>query len=137
MSDGEIPQHDPDPERAAAPSPGEPANGSSEQSDPYPQSAGDAQPLLEPQPGQRAAKARSQPDGDGAASGRAGRRIAPPRTVWAALAALCVAAGAAGSVLGAHALAGHDEAQARQNFHLSVTSTGIASAVRVARQREE
>jgi diguanylate cyclase (GGDEF)-like protein len=57
--------------------------------------------------------------------------------VWAAVAALCVAAGAAGSVLGAHALVGHDEAQARQNFHLSVTSTGIASAVKVALQREE
>lgn len=138
MSDGETPQDhpDPDPERAAAPSAGVPANGSSGQSDPSPQSAGDAQPPVEPQPQEGAAETSSQPDGDGA-SGRLGRRIAGPRAVWAAVAALCVAAGAAGSVLGAHALAGHDEAQARQSFHLSVTSTGIASAVKVALQREE
>src|SRR6202035_2828819 len=139
MSDGDIPQHDPDPdpERAAAPSSEGPANGFSESSEPSPQLAGDAQPQLEPQPDQGAIEAPSPPDGHGAVTGRPSRRIAPPRTLWAAVAALCVAAGAAGSVLGAHALAGHDEAQSRQNFHLSVTSTGIASTVRVALQREE
>jgi len=113
-----------------------PANGSPGQSEPARQSAGDVQPPVEPQTQEGADETSSQPDGDGV-SGRLGRRIAGPRAMWAAVAALCVAGGAAGSVLGAHALAGHDEAQARQNFRLSVTSTGIASAVKVALQRDE
>jgi hypothetical protein len=40
-------------------------------------------------------------------------------------------------VLGAHALARSDRDSARHSFHLSVTSTGIASTVRQAIQREE
>ena len=57
--------------------------------------------------------------------------------MWAAVAVLCAVAGAAGSVLGAHAVASHDDAQAKQAFHLSVSSTGIASTAKVAIQHEE
>jgi diguanylate cyclase (GGDEF)-like protein len=57
--------------------------------------------------------------------------------MWAAVAVLCVAAGAAGSVLGAHAVARTDATKARQAFHLSVSSTGIASTVKLAVQQEE
>jgi len=57
--------------------------------------------------------------------------------VWAAVAVFCIAAGAVGSLLGAHAVARTDDAKARQAFHLSVTSTGIAATVRVAIQHEE
>ncbi len=136
MSDGETPPNDPDPERAGAPSAGVPANGASEQSDPSPQAGGSAQPQVKPRLDQPADEASSRPDAHGA-TGRLRRLIAGPKAAWAAVAAICVVAGAAGSVLGAHALATHDETQARQNFHASVTSTGIASAVRVALQREE
>src|SRR5450759_3969005 len=38
--------------------------------------------------------------------------------VWAAVAVFCVAAGAVGSLLGAHAVARTDDAKARQAFHL-------------------
>src|SRR6202035_5444044 len=59
------------------------------------------------------------------------------KLIWAAVAALCVGAGAAGSVLGAHAVARTDDANARQAFRQSVSATGIASTVRVATQHEE
>jgi diguanylate cyclase (GGDEF)-like protein len=57
--------------------------------------------------------------------------------MWAAVAVLCVATGAVGSVLGAHAVARTDATKARQAFHLSVSSTGIASSVKLAIQQEE
>jgi diguanylate cyclase (GGDEF)-like protein len=57
--------------------------------------------------------------------------------IWAAAAALCVAAGVVGSVLGAHAVARTDATKDQQAFHLSVTSTGIASTVKLAIQQEE
>jgi diguanylate cyclase (GGDEF)-like protein len=57
--------------------------------------------------------------------------------MWAAVAVLCVAAGAVGSVVGANAVARTDATKARQAFHLSVSSTGIASTVKQAIQQEE
>jgi diguanylate cyclase (GGDEF)-like protein len=57
--------------------------------------------------------------------------------VWAAVAVLCVAAGVVGSLLGAHAVARTDATKDQQAFHLSVTSTGIASTVKLAIQQEE
>jgi diguanylate cyclase (GGDEF)-like protein len=54
---------------------------------------------------------------------------------WAALAALCVAAGAVGSVLGAHAVARTDAAKARLTFPR--TSAEIASTLKSAIQHEE
>jgi diguanylate cyclase (GGDEF)-like protein len=66
------------------------------------------------------------------------RRLANGRKgAWAAVAVLCVAAGAVGSVLGAHAVAGTDATKARQAFDRSVSSTGIASTVKLAIQQEE
>jgi diguanylate cyclase (GGDEF)-like protein len=58
------------------------------------------------------------------------------RLGWvAALAALCVAAGAVGSVLAAHSVASHDATKSQAAFRQS--STAIASAVKLAIQREE
>ncbi len=51
------------------------------------------------------------------------------------VAALCVAAGVVGSVLAAHGVANHDANKTRTAFHQS--STAIASALKLAIQREE
>jgi len=67
--------------------------------------------------------------------GRFGRPARGRRSVWAALAALCVAAGAVGSVLGAQSVARSDAAKARQAFPR--TSAGIASSLKLAIQHEE
>jgi diguanylate cyclase (GGDEF)-like protein len=55
--------------------------------------------------------------------------------VWAGAAVLCIAAGTIGSVLGAHAVARNDAANARPAFQQS--SAGIASTLKLAIQREE
>ena len=55
--------------------------------------------------------------------------------MWAAVAALCVAAGTVGSVLGAQAVARNDEASARRAFHHG--STAIASTLSLAIRHEE
>jgi diguanylate cyclase (GGDEF)-like protein len=57
------------------------------------------------------------------------------KAVWAAGALVCVAAGALGSVLGAHAVARTDAATARHGAQQ--TSAGIASTVKLAVRREE
>ncbi|MCW3068845.1 MAG: hypothetical protein JWL67_1470, partial [Solirubrobacterales bacterium] len=59
------------------------------------------------------------------------------RALWAAVAVICVSAGTATSVLVANSVARNDQAKARAAFHQSVTSTGIASTVRLALQQEE
>ncbi len=63
------------------------------------------------------------------------RRGLGRRGAWAVAAVLCVAAGVVGSLLAAHAVARSDAAKDRRAFQLG--STGIASAVRLAVQREE
>ena len=57
------------------------------------------------------------------------------RGVWAAAALLCVAVGAVGSVLGAHAVAHTDGAKARQTFPR--TSAGLGSTLKLAIQHEQ
>ena len=57
------------------------------------------------------------------------------RAVWAVVAVLCVAAAAAGSVLGAHAVARTDAAKARQA--VPRTAAAIASTLKLAIQHEE
>ncbi|HEY2140775.1 MAG TPA: bifunctional diguanylate cyclase/phosphodiesterase [Solirubrobacteraceae bacterium] len=57
------------------------------------------------------------------------------KTVGAAVAVLCVAAGTVGSLLGARAVARHDSAKARQTFQQS--SAGIASTLKQGIQHEE
>jgi len=118
MSDSETPQ--PNPERDGTPDPSvaEPVNGSPEQSAQSPAPSAD---------GPQSADSDSPPT---MLSGWG-------RNTWAAVAVLCVALGAAASLLGAHAVARTDAANARQSFQLSVTSTGIASTVRSATQQEE
>jgi diguanylate cyclase (GGDEF)-like protein len=55
--------------------------------------------------------------------------------VWTAVAVLCVAVGAVGSVLGAHAMARSDATKAQVTFQQS--SGAIASTLKLAIQREE
>ncbi|HEY4427773.1 MAG TPA: EAL domain-containing protein [Solirubrobacteraceae bacterium] len=65
-------------------------------------------------------------------------RLARGRSaLWAAVALACVAVGTVASVLVANSVADKDATKARQAFHQSVTSTGIASTVRLAVQQEE
>src|SRR5271169_4268763 len=58
-----------------------------------------------------------------------------PKRLWAAVAVLCVAAGTAASVLGAHALAHNDAADARAAFPR--TSGEIAATLKQDIQHEE
>jgi diguanylate cyclase (GGDEF)-like protein len=126
MSDNETPQ--PNPEHDHGSSVEMPVSGSPQQ------------------PGQSPAPSASEPqstDGDAQAtmppsSSRLGRvrHLAQSRKgVWAAVAVLCVAAGAVGSVLGAHTVARNDAAKARLTFPR--TSAEIASTLKLALQHEE
>src|ERR1700676_362611 len=70
------------------------------------------------------------------ASGLPARRPTLSRKgVWAGVAVLCLAAGTAGSVLQAQNVQRRDAAKARAAFQQ--TSTGIASTLKLALQREE
>jgi hypothetical protein len=140
MSDSETAQNDPEPERAAGPSAGGPIDGPGEQGagEPVPsvptvQSSDGGADLIMPPSSDLIPSPSSKKDG--LASFK--RLVQGRNAVWTAVAVLCVAAGVAGSVLGAHAVARNDAAQTRQAFHLSVTATGIASSVKVALQHEE
>jgi diguanylate cyclase (GGDEF)-like protein len=86
--------------------------------------------------------AGEKPNNSGAAGGAAsderGRleRLTHGRhSFWAAIAALFIAGGALGSLLGAHSVARTDADQARLAFHLS--SDEIASTLKLAIQHEE
>ncbi len=75
-------------------------------------------------------------------AGAAGRLVAGLRTraqqkrgFWVAVAAVLVALGVGGSLLGARAVAHSDASKQRLNFHLA--STEIASALKLAIQHEE
>ncbi len=140
MSDSETAQNNPEPERGAVPSAGGPMDGPGEQSaqEPVPsvptvQSSDGGADLIPPPSSDLIPPPSSEKDG--LASFK--RLLKGRNAVWTAVAILCVAAGVAGSVLGAHAVARNDAAQTRQAFHLSVTATGIASSVKVALQHEE
>jgi diguanylate cyclase (GGDEF)-like protein len=136
VSESEIPQN-PQPERAPEPSTAEPSAGAPASAPPEQVAAETLAPGAEPQSsnGGTPVVSPESPKADRLASVK--QLVSGRRGMWAGVAALCVAAGVAGSVLGAHALAQTDRDKTRQAFHLSVTSTGIASAVRQATQREE
>jgi len=119
MSDSETPQNGPERDGAPAPAAGGPVSGAPQE----PQLAG---AVAGPAP---------SPSSSGDERGRLKHMARGRRAVWAALAALCVAAGAVGSVLGAHAVAHTDAATARQAFPRS--SAEIASNVKLAIQHEE
>jgi len=106
-----------------------------------------------PQPGAQSAaqspvQPAGQPQGDGSGSGatpdssaqveqRGHLRglLASRKLVWAVVAVLCTAAGAVGSVLGAHAVARTDSSKARQSAQQ--TSAQIASTVKLTLRHEE
>jgi diguanylate cyclase (GGDEF)-like protein len=67
--------------------------------------------------------------------GRAKQTALGRRGIWAGVAALCVAIGAVGSVLGARTVARNDAARARQVFPR--TAAGIASTLKLTLQHEE
>jgi diguanylate cyclase (GGDEF)-like protein len=67
----------------------------------------------------------------GGAAGQGNRR----RGMWAAAAVVCVLAGSAASVLGAHAVAHHDAAKTETSFQQG--SQAIASTLKLAVQRQE
>jgi diguanylate cyclase (GGDEF)-like protein len=97
-----------------------------------PQHTPDAQPA--PPPSSPSASG----DSPSASSDRLGRvkHLLQHRTVvWAALAVLCVLAGTAGSVLGAHAVAKGDASKTETSFHQG--SQAIASTLKLAIQRQE
>jgi diguanylate cyclase (GGDEF)-like protein len=64
-----------------------------------------------------------------------GSALAGRKAIWAAIAVLCVLAGAIASVLGANAV-GHSEAS-KSRSAFSESSTSVASSLRLAIQREE
>jgi diguanylate cyclase (GGDEF)-like protein len=138
MSDSEI--LPPNPESDGAPDVGGPGNGApSASSASAPQSVGPSEPAssstssaLEPSAG----ASLPTPPGSGGERFAHMKRIALGRTgVWAAVAVLCVAGGAVGSVIGAHAVASTDATEARQAFPR--TAGGIASTLKLALQHEE
>src|SRR6202035_3900200 len=132
MSQSETPQQPPEPDGAATAAVGAPVNGAPEQS------AESAAAVLPEPEGSDAAPVATEDVGDETGGPSRMRLLSQSRKlIWAAVAALCVGAGAAGSVLGAHAVASPDDANARQAFRQSVSATGIASTVRVATQHEE
>jgi diguanylate cyclase (GGDEF)-like protein len=117
MSASATPQPDPDPNRAPDPTPpaasgGEPAPDGSPPAPPGEQSAPSEDRL-----------------------GRAKRLVSGRTAIWAAVGVLCVAAGTAGSLLGARALARDDATAARQAFHQGTTA--IASTTSLAIRHEQ
>src|SRR5271166_3037341 len=115
MSDDESTQTNPDPDPQAEPVPGQGIESV--------ESAASAEAEQVAEPGQAA--------GDEGAADRGNRR----RGMWAAAAVVCVLAGSAASVLGAHAVAHHDAAKTETSFHQG--SQAIASTLKLAVQRQE
>jgi diguanylate cyclase (GGDEF)-like protein len=121
MPDAEAPENNPEPGAAPDASAGGPLGAGSP-----------VAPLLDPQ-GDGAASATTPPSPSW--PGRLRDLTRGRRAVWAAVAALCVAAGAVGSLLGAHAVARTDAAKAGQAFPR--TSSGISSTLKLAIQHDE
>jgi diguanylate cyclase (GGDEF)-like protein len=133
MSDSETPQDNP--ERDLAPS----SYVSEPVSAPHPH-FGPQPPVVAPYP----VVARSLDNGSLASTtphsrrldlGRLTHFVRGRRALWAFVAVLLIAAGTVASVLGAHAVARSDASEGRSNFQQS--SVGVASALKLAIQREE
>src|ERR1035438_4806749 len=125
MSDSETPKDNPERDGAPASSIGEPENGSPQQ--PGQSSAPSAIGPQSPEGGSRPTMpASSRRD----RLGRMKHLTQGRKCVWAGAAVLCIAAGTIGSVLGAHAVARNDAANARPAFQQS--SAGIASTLKLA-----
>jgi diguanylate cyclase (GGDEF)-like protein len=146
MPDSATPQDNP--ERGGVPGAptGGPVDGPPQQSAPGPpqQSAPIPPPQSTPVPAPSAAQAASadggaaptpSPSSPGDRPAGASKGLQRRKLVWALAALVCVAAGAVGSVLGAHAVARSDNAKARRSSQQ--TSAGIASTVKLVIQRNE
>jgi diguanylate cyclase (GGDEF)-like protein len=133
MADSETPQPTPQPDPSSQQ---QPVSGAPEQSAPTgDQTAPDAAQPAGPQ---------NVPDGSGESASpstapeplaRFKQLAASRKVLWVGVSLLCVAAGAVGSVLGAHAVAGGDADKARAASRQA--SGQIASTLRLALQHEE
>src|SRR5207248_5707380 len=121
MSDTQAPQPDPEP----VPAPGSPAGDPGGEMPNAPVTPAPAAVESHDTNGDQRPATPADTGGDRFAGVK---RFVTGRTgVWGAVAALCVAGGTVASVLAAHSVARDDESKARQAFHQSVSSTGIAS----------
>src|ERR1039458_120846 len=129
MSDSETPQHNPESDGAPAASTAGPVDG-------LPQQHAESPAPYALQPSTDGKSGPTMPRVSRTERLGGVKRLAPGRKrAWAAAALLCVAVGAVGSVLGAHAVARTDAAKARQAFPR--TSAGLASTLKLAIQHEE
>jgi diguanylate cyclase (GGDEF)-like protein len=115
MSDDATPQTNPGPDQQAKPVPGQGIESV--------EAAASAEAEQVAEPGQAAVA--------GGAADRGNRR----RGMWAAAAVVCVLAGSAASVLGAHAVAHNDAAKTETSFQQG--SQAIASTLKLGVQRQE
>jgi diguanylate cyclase (GGDEF)-like protein len=133
VPDGETPQRDPERDGPPASSEGGPVDGS-------PQSPQQDAEILAPPP-VLPQDAGAEPEPAGPPSqrigmlGRVQHAAGGGKTLWAAVAMLCVAAGVVGSILGARAVARTDANNARQQFPR--TSAELGSTLKLAIQHEE
>jgi diguanylate cyclase (GGDEF)-like protein len=142
MSDSETPQENPGREQAAEsaafgpgggplqPGASDPAQGPAAQS--FAQGADGAQSIA------AAAAAAQDPIAEERTEGSragVGQLLHSRKLVWAVVAALCVAAGAVASVLGAHAVAHGEAGKAQQSSQQ--TAAAVASTVKLSLRHEE
>jgi diguanylate cyclase (GGDEF)-like protein len=131
MSDSATPPPIPEPTGPANPPIGDAVNGSSS-----PQPNAGAEPsATQPEHADGVVQSAASPGAADGASEPVKNTRPGRKSAWAAVALVCVAAGTAGSVLGAHAVAKHDAGKTRQAF--AQTAAGIASSLKVSVQREE
>jgi diguanylate cyclase (GGDEF)-like protein len=129
MSDSATPPPLPEPIDPTSLANGDSVNGAApQQLGPSPEP-----PAVQPEDADPGTRSGASPP---SASRGAIERFSRGRTgAWAAVALVCVAAGAVGSVLGARAVASNDVSKTREAFNQ--TATGIASSLKVSVQREE
>ncbi len=128
MSDSQTADNDPD--RAPDSSLGEQVSGSDQQGPPRP-----VEPVGQSQGGDGGPRPSAPARLSGDWLEHVGHLARSRAVVWAAVAVLCVAVGSVVSLLVAQSVAHNDAAEARKAF--KQTSAGVASALKVAVQREE
>jgi len=130
MSDSETPQHNPELEGAPASSVGDSLDGPRQ-----PPPASSVPAVVEPESPEGVSVPMLPPSSRPERLERLKHLVSGRKGVWAAVAILCIAIGAVGSVLGARAVARNESASARQAFPRS--SAGFASTLKLALQHEE
>jgi diguanylate cyclase (GGDEF)-like protein len=140
MPDSENPHLHPDEQPAPGPEPVEMSTGTEREETPAEQPAAEADAehlapeadVEEPAPEAGAPAATAT---DGQTAKRSLPRPSGRTLAWGAAAVLCVAAGAAASLIGAHAVARSDASEQRSSF--KTASAGTASTLRLAIAHEE